>query len=297
LDDGATRERITRVESLLEEVDSLADPAGREMAGALVEALVELYGEGLRRIVDGLEDEGAEALPPAVVDDELVSHLLLLHDLHPVSVEDRVRGALVEVRPYLESHGGGVELVDVADGVVNLRLQGSCSGCPSSTMTLKLAIEEAIHKAAPDIEEVRAEGVIESAPEPAPLLKLEISPALGGPGAAEPEAPAASWAIAGSLAELSGGGLLVKEVSGETLLFIGLEDERYAYRPACPGCEAPLAQARLRGVELACGGCGRTFDVRRAGRCLDEPSLHLEPLPLLTTDAGLTKVALGAAVA
>ena len=73
-------------------------------------------------------------------------------------LEQRIVDALDEVRPYLESHGGNVELLAVEEATVRLRLQGSCSGCPSSTMTLKLAIEKAIQKAAPEVEEVIAEG-------------------------------------------------------------------------------------------------------------------------------------------
>jgi Fe-S cluster biogenesis protein NfuA len=103
----------------------------------------------------------------------LVAHLLLLHGLHPVPVAQRVQGALDGVLPYLESHGGSVELLGIEGGVARLRLQGSCSGCPSSTMTLKLAIEEAIFKAAPDIDEVRAEGAVPAAPPPPALLQLE----------------------------------------------------------------------------------------------------------------------------
>ena len=76
--------------------------------------------------------------------------------------------ALEEVRPYLQSHGGNVELLGVEGGVARLRMQGSCGGCPSSAMTLKLAIEEAIQKAAPDLEGIEAEGVAE--PEPAPTI-------------------------------------------------------------------------------------------------------------------------------
>ena len=124
----------------------------------------------------------------ALAEDELVEHLLLLHGIHPTPLETRVRAALAKVRPYLESHGGDVELVAVDQGVVRLRLQGSCSGCPSSTMTLKLAIEDAIHKAAPDVEAIEAEGA--SAPEPAPTL-LQIAP-LEGPSAANGASPDAA---------------------------------------------------------------------------------------------------------
>jgi Fe-S cluster biogenesis protein NfuA/nitrite reductase/ring-hydroxylating ferredoxin subunit len=285
LDDEAARERVARVEGLLEEVESLADPVARDKATEMAQALLELYGEGLARLVPFLDGEAAEA----VADDELLSHLLLLHDLHPVPLAERVNDALEGVRPYLDSHGGGVELVGVDDGVVRLRLHGSCEGCPSSTMTLKLAIEDAIHKAAPDVLGIEAEGV--SAPPKPALLQLEVTDAARG---AEPPG---EWATAGTLAELSGGGTRVKDVSGERVLFVRLEDTFYGYRPGCPGCHESLADARLDGAELCCAGCGHRYDVRRAGRCLDEPDLYLEPVPLLQDDAGLVKVALGAAVA
>jgi Fe-S cluster biogenesis protein NfuA len=281
-------ETVGRVEGLLAEVEALPDPVARQTSMELVQALLDLYAEGLARVLSGLEEERALAL----ADDDLVAHLLLLHDLHPVPVETRVREALEGVRPYLESHGGDVELVGVEDGVVRLRLRGSCSGCPSSTMTLKLAIEDAIHKAAPDVDEVKAEGVSAPAPAPGPtLLQLEVSDAV------RREQPAGEWAMVGTLAELSSGGMVVKAVAGERVLFVRLEETFFAYRDACPGCESSLTAAALRGAELTCSGCGRLYDIRRAGRCLDDPDLYLEPVPLLSDDSGLVKVALRSAVA
>jgi Fe-S cluster biogenesis protein NfuA len=171
---------VARVDALLDRLDALPDPAAREAATATVQALLELYGEGLRRVVTTLGEPQTRAL----ADDELVGHLLLLHDLHPLGVEQRVRDALDGVRPYLGSHGGDVELLGIETGVVRLRLQGSCEGCPASTQTLKLAIEEAILQAAPDVERVEAEGVAE--PAAAALLQIECAPALAAgraPGA------------------------------------------------------------------------------------------------------------------
>jgi nitrite reductase/ring-hydroxylating ferredoxin subunit len=159
-------------------------------------------------------------------------------------------------------------------------------------MTLKLAIEDAIQKAAPDVVAVEAEGVsTPAAPDGPTLLQLEVSDAVRGPE------PAQGWATAGGLPELSGGGTLVKPVSGEDVLFIAIEATYYAYRPACPGCAETLDTAELRGAELTCGACGLRFDIRRAGRCLDQPELFLEPVPLLVDDSGLVKVALGARTA
>jgi Fe-S cluster biogenesis protein NfuA len=151
MDDAAARERVATVEALLDQAEALPDSAARELCTELVASLLDTHGDALERLVQQVRD------PAALARDELVSHLLLVHGLHPTPVEARVRGALDEVRPYLESHGGNVELVSVEDGKVGLRLEGSCSGCPSSAVTLRHGIEEAIYKAAPDVERVVAE--------------------------------------------------------------------------------------------------------------------------------------------
>jgi Fe-S cluster biogenesis protein NfuA len=153
---------IERVEALLDRVETFPEPQ-REVATELVQSLLDMYGEGLARIVGS----GAE-LP---VEDELVAHLLLLHGLHPVPVGERVTRALDEVRPYLAAHGGGVELLAIDDGVVRLRLEGACNGCPSSALTLTSAVEDAVLRAAPDVERIEAEG----ATAPSGLLQIEIA--------------------------------------------------------------------------------------------------------------------------
>ena len=166
---------VARVESLLDELDAVADGPARDTATALVQALLDLYGEGLARIVDHVAERDDGTLAEALGGDEVVAPLLMLHGLHPVPLDRRVHEALAEVRPYLESHGGGVELVGIDEGVVRLQLQGSCSGCPSSAVTLKHAVEEAIHKAAPDVAGIVAEDA------PAPLIQLEVYEACPAP--------------------------------------------------------------------------------------------------------------------
>ncbi len=98
--------------------------------------------------------------------------------------------------------------------------------------------------------------------------------------------------MVGGLPELSGGGLTVKPVNGQPILFLRLGDRLYGYRPQCAACGGSLAEAALEASELTCPGCGNRYDVLRAGRCLDSPHLHLEPVPLLVGDDGLVKVAL-----
>jgi len=168
---------VARVERLLEELDGVADGPARDTATALVQALLELYGEGLARLVDHMAERDDGTLADALAGDELVAPLLILHGLHPVPLERRVLGALDEVRPYLETHRGNVELLGVEEGVVRLQLQGSCSGCPSSAVTLKHAVEEAIHKAAPDVSAIVAE---DAPPQPA-LIQLEVYEACPAP--------------------------------------------------------------------------------------------------------------------
>lgn len=283
-DEGA-REAVGRVEALLERVETLPDPAARETATAVAQAMLDLYGEGLTRVVEHVSARDDGELAAAFAGDELLSHLLLLHGLHPVPLEERVRQGLEEVRPYLESHGGNVELIGVEDGIARVAMQGSCQGCPSSAMTLKLAIEEAIQKAAPDVVEVVADEAEEPAAAPG-LIQLEVLP----PAAPAPAAPA--WALAEGFAEPSAGRPVVGHVGGDPVLFLRLDETLYAYRPSCPDCGRSLEDAPVDGVELTCTGCGHRYDARHAGRCLDVPELHLHPLPLLEDEGGV-RVAVG----
>ena len=152
-----------RIETLIQEVAAFHDPHARATAEELVQALLNMYGEGLERLLELTAETEASglALIDTFANDELLSSLFLLHGLHPIDIETRVLEALDEVRPYLKSHGGNVEFIKVEAGIAYLRLEGSCNGCASSTITLKSAIEEAIYKAAPDLDGLQVEGVTE----------------------------------------------------------------------------------------------------------------------------------------
>ena len=148
-----------RIEELLADFEQ-ADPAVRSRAEELVSLLAELYGDGLARVVELLSD--SPDLLARLAADPQVAGLLSLHGLHPQRVADRVQAALDQVRPYLGSHAGGVELLGVDDdGVARLRLQGSCDGCAQSTVTVKLAIEKAVLDAVPEVVRVEVENVAE----------------------------------------------------------------------------------------------------------------------------------------
>jgi len=159
---------MQRVEGLIRKIEGLADPEARAAAVELMQALMDFHGAGLDRLMEIVSEEGETGFRifDRFAGDELVASLLLLYGLHPVPIEERVAHALDGVRPLLDSHGGSVELLGVEGGMVRLKLQGSCKTCPSSSATLKHAIEEAIYKAAPDVTSIEAEGISEQAQAP-----------------------------------------------------------------------------------------------------------------------------------
>jgi len=71
-------------------------------------------------------------------------------------MRDKVEAALAKIRPALQADGGDVELVDVNEGMVKLKLKGACRGCPMSTMTLKHGIERILKEQIPEVKEVIA---------------------------------------------------------------------------------------------------------------------------------------------
>ncbi|HYR83659.1 MAG TPA: NifU family protein [Terriglobia bacterium] len=151
--DDALKQRIGRIEPLVTQLKSATDPALRAVALELVQILMDFHGAGLDRMMEIVAESGHPGwdLIETFGRDEVVANMLLLHGLHPQDLETRVRRALDNVRPLLRSHGGNVDLVEIVDGVVRLRLMGSCDGCSSSSLTLKNAIEKSVHESAPDV--------------------------------------------------------------------------------------------------------------------------------------------------
>lgn len=283
--------QAARIETLVKDVAEFTDPHARATAEELVQVLLDMYGEGLARLLELTAETEASglALIDTFANDELLSSLFLLHGLHPLDIEARVMKALDEVRPYLKSHGGNVEFVRVEDGIAHLRLQGSCNGCPGSTITIKLAIEEAIYKAAPDLNGLQVEGVTE--PPPRPGKPVMFVPPRRKDGARS--AQDGGWREVEGLHTLSEGTLKIVTIQEEAVLFCQIGDTYYAYRNRCGNCNAPLGDGRLEGTTLSCSACGRHYDVSHAGRCLDDPTLFIEPVPLLA-ESGKVKVALTA---
>lgn len=272
-----------RIEDLLASLQAGRD---KETAEQLVRLLVGMYGDGLSRIVSALDAEQAVR----IAEDDLVGSLLLLHDLHPLDVDARVQQALDRVRPYLGSHAGGVDYLGVdAEGVAHLRLQGSCDGCASSTLTVKMAIEGAVQEAAPELTGIEVAGVAE--PDSPPLLQVGMGPPAGWT-VGEPE-PAArrtdagvSWTTLPDVGPPTGRPTTM-DLDGERIVVCSVRGTLYAYRDACADCGSSLAEADLNGNLLTCPACGARFNARLAGRGLNGSRRHLDPLPLLSDGDGV----------
>ncbi len=296
-----------RIEHLLE-ASAAGGPVAKERAEEMVRLVVELYGTGLERVLEIIHDAGelSDAALDRLAADELVSSLLLVHGLHPYSVEERVERALTKVRPYLGSHGGDVELLGVTEeGVVQLRLKGSCDGCASSAVTLKLAVETAIEEAAPDITgiEVESPAAVPAGAAATNLIPVSsLSARLHPPTAESAGSPAVSsaWEPVPGLADLAIGELR-RVIIAEVPVVIGrVGTDLYAYRDACPSCASSVfggvIERRLGGsAVITCPRCRNHYDVRQAGRGVDDAGLHLDPLPLLDR-GGVVEIAVPAAV-
>jgi Fe-S cluster biogenesis protein NfuA/nitrite reductase/ring-hydroxylating ferredoxin subunit len=262
---------IARVQELTGRLEHLDDPACRNLAEELTSAVVQMYGAGLERIVE-LADAGTR---DEMSKDSLVAGLLMIHDLYPVPIEERVVQALDTVRPYMESHGGNVELLGIEDGIAKLRLEGSCKSCRASSSTLELAVQQALQDAAPDLLGMDVEGVIEEEEEVTgvALPMVNGAPAWHTLDIVPPDALAAT-----AVDDVS---LFVANVDG-TLL---------AYRNKCADCGGALDGGALDDGALRCPACGRGYFLPGAGRSMDDDHLQLQPIPLLREAEGI-KVAL-----
>lgn len=295
--DLSAEQLVERVQVLQAQLEDLDEPRARALAEELVGAIVELYGEGMRRIVETLENAGDAAAPfrDAMAEDGVIASLLLIHDLYPVPLDERVLEALDEVRPYLDSHGGGVELLDVTDGVARIRLQGSCKTCPASSATLELAVKQALDEVAPDLEGLIVEGITESEPEPSgfdlPVLQVATNGDQNSSKAAQAQA-AFTASNGGAWHELVGaegvgeGRIQAASVGGLSLAVARIEGTLLAFVDCCPACTSSVAAGTLLGGILTCPECGASYELPRAGLSTNGGA-QLDPVPLLAADGGV----------
>ena len=275
VDDSHWRASGERIQALIAAC-GVDGTAAQRRAEQLVREVVDLYGAGLTRVMAAIGD-------PALVDrlaaDDLVGSLLLVHGIHPWDLTERVLRALDAVRPYLGSHGGDVRLLAIDDGVVRLAFSGSCGSCPSSAVTLELAVEDAVRTAAPEIEAIEAVAVEAAAVIPVDSLMSRVRA-----GRHEPT----TWWAAPELAELAPGEVAGFAAGATAVLACRVGDAVLAYLDRCPECADVLAGAWLSESVLCCPSCPARFDVVHAGAGVGGTVGHLRPVPVLTRDGVLS---------
>jgi Fe-S cluster biogenesis protein NfuA/nitrite reductase/ring-hydroxylating ferredoxin subunit len=270
-----------RLQRLLAEVEALPFPGARELIQDCMESVLGFYGTGLKRILQVVSEDGPEGRKVFrdLIRDDVVKGLLLIHDLHPLNLEDRLLEALDKVRPYLKSHGGNVELISLENDVARLRLQGTCQSCASSSVTLELAIRHAIEQACPDLVHFEVEGVTQDKSAASQVSRRAVT----------------DWTVVKTAHQLEEGAWMPVRIGDVRLVVCKVNDTLYAYRNRCPACNMPLDTGSFEGGFLSCA-LNHRYDVVHAGRCATIPSAHLDPLPLLVQE-NVVKVALTKEVA
>ena len=253
-----------------------------DTAVAQLEELVEtLEREGderalvLLQLVDAIHRPALELIARGELDHPLARALLAMYEVVPPDEHTLVEEALDEVRPYIDSHGGALELLDVSDGVVRVRMSGSCHGCAASPITLKRGIEQALRERYPHFREV----IAEEAPQPDTVTRRVRRPVFASAGAVDALAP---------------GGLASAEVEGASILLANVEGEIYAFRDGCAVDGLPLDGGRLTGSVIICPWHNCAYDAR-SGKRIDEPDKPGLPVVPIAIRDGAVQVAVNVA--
>jgi Fe-S cluster biogenesis protein NfuA len=154
------REDMQRIGELVQEIESIADPAVRASTKSLVQSIMDLHGRALEKALDIVAEAGEPGMSmiDRLGDDPLVSSVLILYGLHPEDIQSRVVKAVDRIRPQLRKQGCEVELLDVNEGAIRLRFETSSHSCGSTAKSLQASLEGAVYDAAPDLTSLVIEG-------------------------------------------------------------------------------------------------------------------------------------------
>ncbi|MED3763464.1 NifU family protein [Ureibacillus terrenus] len=237
----------------------------------LKKAIEAFHEDALRKLVRIVRstDEGKRLMLEAV-EEPSVYAMLLLHGIIKQNLYTKVAAVLEEVRPYLNSHGGDIELDKIEGNVVYVRMQGACSGCSLSAVTLKNGVEEAIKTRVQEID--RVEMVNDLSPGYMPLT---------GKGNVE-ELKDSGWKEGPDIEDLKENKPYYITIDGVDVLLIIIDNKIMAYRNRCPHRGIPFAQEEVEQVEgmyLIGHDKALRFDLTN-GECITVPHIQLEPFPV-----------------
>ena len=257
---------ITAVEALI----AAWDEPKTLTVQALKSAIEDLHKEALRRLIRALKDDPAAGMRlREALKDPVVYGVLRFHGLVKTSLAERLQRALDEVRPALASHGGDVELVAIKlPDTVELRLLGSCHGCPASGQTLSEGIETSIRAYCPEIVHIHqvSRSAAASAADGTSTLHF-ISPfALHAKS---------GWLDAGLLQDIPDGGVLPRTLKDRSLLLALRDGTVSCFDNACAHLGMPLDMAEIADGVITCSYHGFQYRID-TGECLTAPEVQLK---------------------
>lgn len=258
----------------------------------------------LLQLMDAIHRPAFELLLAGQPEHPIAAAVLAMYELVPLDEHSQIEEALDEIRPYIESHGGGLELLDVEGGTIHVRLSGSCHGCAASAMTLRRGVEAKLRERIPWFEEIVAHDPEEADEEPLPNAlpmvqvgaSAGVAPARGGGGGellqiAQLKRPV--FVDVGRFEDLAEGEMMAADVDGNSILIINVDGEPYAFRNICPtDGRNPLDGGRLAGSVLVCPWHNCAYDARSGKRADDEPNTDsLAVVPIAVSSDGVMRIA------
>lgn len=257
-----------RVDAAAAAVAKLDEPA-RAAAVELQRAVEAFHKLGLTTIVRALKaDPAGKQILFDLVDDPAVYALFVMHGIVRPDPLTQARKLIESVRPYMQSHGGDVELVDLSGDTAYVRLHGACNGCSMSAVTLRQGVEEVLIGNIPGLHRVE-------------VLPNEPGPAIIGLDTIRVRDRNEGWLRGPRADELPPGAMRRLQTPQADVLLINLDNRISAYRNACAHQGLPLDGGLFDAESgtITCPWHGFCYDAA-SGECLTVPQAQLEAFPL-----------------
>jgi len=269
-----------RLDALVQGFEQHPSEQVRQQALEMLGLVDALHREGMNRVAELLWT-GSPAVLEKALRDPAINMLLQLYDLAPGEPEpiEQVEMALAQVRPYIESHGGAVDILEVVEGIVHLRLSGACQGCAGSAMTLKRGIEAALQENFPGFQSIEVHEPVDMTQRKLPANFIPLQQM----GAGQRTLNRPVFTTVARAEALPPDSIMGVEVGTKRIVLCNVAGEIYAYGNECPGSTLPLNEGVLNGVVLVCPWHNCAFDAR-TGRRVDNGTGRLQVLPVAVRD-------------
>lgn len=263
-----------KVDKAIAAVETLG-PEPHAKAKALQAAIEAFHKAGLTRIVKRLkaDSRGLELLMELAAEPAVYA-LFAMHGLIRTQADlaTRVGRVIDAAKPYIESHGGHVELASIEDNVVYVRMDGACNGCSQTATTLRNLVEESMRENVPEIVKVE---VVPNEPSPEAVQLVQIVPAEAANG----------WVQGPKTSELHDAKPFRWDMGDTSVLLIRFDGRLQAFRNACAHQGLPLdgGVIDVEARTITCPWHGFRFDCQ-SGECLTAPQAQLETFPVRIQD-------------